>query len=106
MRALLHQRLGPVHRPDSAAYAGHSSGGQHPHQAIVRALSHRGIQIDHLDLRKRRELAEHLLGRVALQSFLAALDQLHHLAAHQIDARDDHAASLTGMPRLSSSSFN
>ena len=79
---------------------------QHPHQVVVRAAAHGGVEIDHLDLRKGGELAQHLVGAVAFQRLLAALDQLDHLAVHQVDAGNDHAVTRTGMPRLSSSSFS
>ena len=65
-----------------------------------------GIEIDHLDLGKGGELAQHLVGAVAFERLLAALDQLDDFAVHQVDAGNDHAVILTGMPRLSSSSLS
>jgi hypothetical protein len=107
VRALREQRLrarSTVRTPPPTR--AHGFRGQHAHQIVVRAAAHGGIQIDHLDFGEGGELAQHLLGAIALQRLLAALDQLDHLAVHQVDAGDDHAVTRTGMPRLSSSSFN
>src|ERR1039458_4315 len=104
-RALRPQRPGPRRRAHSAADARGGLRGQHADQAVVGAAAHGGVEIDHLDLRESGELAQHLLRGIAFQRLLPALNQLDHLAVHQIDARDNHAI-LTGMPRRASSSFN
>ena len=106
VRALLEQRLGAFDGAHAAADAADGLGGEHPHQFVIRAAADGGVEIDHLDLRESGELAQHFVRAIALQRLLAALDELHHLAVHQVDARDDHAATRTGMPRLSSSSFS
>ena len=76
-----------------------------PPQVAVRAAPHGGIEVDHLDLGEGGEAAQHLLRRIGFEGFLTALHQLHHFAVHEVYARENHA-SLTGMPRPSSSSFN
>jgi hypothetical protein len=89
-----------------SAYARYGTGRQHAHQVVVRAAAHGGIEVNYLNLGEGRELAQHFFRRIGFQGFLAALNQLHHLAFHQVDARQNHGATRTGMPRLSSSSFN
>ena len=56
--------------------------------------------------REGGELAQHFVGAVAFERLLAALDELDDFAVHQIDAGNDHAVVLTGMPRLSRSSLS
>ena len=109
VRALPDQRLRALDGAHAAAHARDGFRGQHAHDSVVRAAAHGGVEIDHLDFGKGGELAQHLVGGAALEGFLAALDQLHHFAVHQVDAGEDHVAlagRLTGMPRLASSSFN
>jgi hypothetical protein len=104
-RPLLDQGACPLHASHPAAHARRRPAGQHPHQFVVGAAAHGGVQVDDLNFGKRGEALEHGFGRIGLQDFLAALHQLHHLAAHQIDAGEYHAG-LTGMPRRSSSSLS
>jgi len=47
--------------------------GQKAHQISVRSAPDRGVEIDHLNLGKRGELAQHFLGRIACQRLLATL---------------------------------
>ena len=109
-RALLHECARPLDRAHAAPDAGRGPRRQHAYQAVVRAPTHGRVEIDHLDLGKRGELLQHGLGRIPLERLLAALDQLHHLAVHQVDAGNDHRHGspwvLTGIPRLASSSLS
>ena len=106
VRALLEQRARASTRAHAAADAAYGLRGQHAHQVVVRSAAHGGVEIDHLDFGEGGELAQHLVGAVAFERLLAALDQLDHFAVHQIDAGNDHAVTRTGMPRLSSSSLS
>ena len=64
--------------------------GEHFHQIVVGSAAHRGIQIDHLNLRKRGKFAQHFIRAVAFEGFLAALHELDDFAIHQIDTRNNH----------------
>ncbi len=103
-RALLDQFLRPFHGAHAAANARHGVGRQVLDDGVVGAASQRRIQVDHLDLGERGEPAQHLLRRPAFQRFLPALNELDHLAVHQVDARNDHAG-LTATPCLARYSF-
>ena len=64
-----------------------------PDDVIVRALAHGSIEIDHLNFGEGGELPEHRIGRVAFERLVTALDELHHLALHQVDAGNDHCGT-------------
>ncbi len=90
-RALLDQRSGPLDRTHAAADARHRlRRDQLRTSSSFDAAAHGGIQVDHLNLRKGRELAQHLERSVRLQRLLAALHKLHDFAVHQVDAGNDH----------------
>src|SRR5579871_777845 len=104
--ALLDQSTSALDRAHASTYPRGGFGRQHAYEIIVGAAAHGGIEVDHLNLRECGEAAQHLLGRIGLQSLLAALHQLDDFALHQVDAREDHAVFLTGTPCLSSSSLS
>src|SRR5262249_33413635 len=60
------------------------------------AVSHRGIQVDHLHDGKFPESFNPLREVVELESLALALYQLNDLAAHHVDGRNQHG-SLIGM---------
>src|SRR5581483_9368415 len=103
-RALSDQAARTIRSSDAAADAAARTGREQLDDRGVFALSHGGIQIDDLDFRESRELAQHLQGRISLQGFLATLDELDDLPAHEIDAGDDHF--LMGTPRAVRNSFS
>ena len=89
----------------AASHPALRASGEELDKAVIRALSHGRIEVDHLDLREGCETLEHLLGRVAFERLFTALDELDDLAAHQVDAGNDHMVVLTGMPCWSRNSF-
>ena len=103
--ALLYQRPRALGGAHSAADTAHRPRGQQLDQPVIRPSSEGGIEVDHLNLRKGGELLQHDQRRVAFERFFAALDKLHYLAVHQVDAREDQAVFLTGMPWRSSCSL-
>ena len=105
-RALLHQRAGALLGADAAADARSGAGSQQAHQVVVRAVADGGVEVDDLDFREGGEPAQHFERRIAFERLLAPLHELDDLAAHQVNARQDHAACLTGMPWRSSYSFS
>ena len=104
--ALFDESLRALDRAHAAADARGGARGQHADQRIVGAAAHGGVEIDHLNFGEGGEAAQHLFGGIAFQGLFAALDQLHHLAVHQVDTGEDHDVTRTGMPCLSSSSLS
>ena len=59
IRALFDQRARTLRRTNSASHARDGSPGHQFHQSIVRALAHRRVEIDHLNLWKGTKLLQH-----------------------------------------------
>ena len=74
MSALLHQLARAVGGPNSTADAATGARRQELHQVVVGSPADRRVEVNHLDLAKRREAFQHLGRSAALQSFIAALD--------------------------------
>src|SRR5712691_1323626 len=105
VRALLDKRTRPLDGAYAAADPAYRTRRQQLDQIVIRPAAESGVKIDHLNLRKCGELFEHDQRGVAFERLFAALDELHHLAVHQIDAGENHPLFLTGMPWRSSCSF-
>jgi len=63
-------------------------------------LAHGRVQVDHLDDGEAGETLEHLPRRFAFQGLFPALAELDDLAAHQVDAGNDHKRKLQQQRRL------
>src|SRR6478752_7071394 len=103
--SLLDQRPRTLDGAHSAADTANGPRSQQLHQSVIRAAADGRIEIDHLNLRKGGELFQHRQRRIAFERLLAALNELHNLAIHQIDTGENQGVFLTGMPWRSSCSF-
>ena len=77
-------------RADAAADAAGLLGADLPHQRLVGAPLHRGVEIDQLHLGERAEPVHPRLPVVGGQREALALDQLHHLAVTEVDGGYEH----------------
>ena len=83
---------GALDGPDAAADAARQLSGDDPDERQVVARSHRRVEIDDLDLRKRRETAHPAKHVVVPDGEPLALDQLDHGAALEVDGWNQHRA--------------
>jgi hypothetical protein len=91
--------LGPLDGADPAAHAALGLGAEAADQLEVVALAQRRIEVDDGDGTVAPEAAREAKHVAALEHLLPAATQLHRLAAHQIDARNDHCRTSTPRPR-------
>ena len=86
---------------DPAADAAGELRGDMPHQRIVGARAQGRVEVDQLHAREPLEPAHPGCDVVRRERRPLALDELHDLAALEIDGGDEHrrGQSLTGMPR-------
>jgi hypothetical protein len=68
-----HQFRRAVHGSHSASDSRYGARRQHFDKNLVGTPPHRGVEVDYLNLRERREFAQHLERCIAFERFIAAL---------------------------------
>jgi hypothetical protein len=61
-----------------------------PNEPVVAAGANRGVEVDQLQLRERREAADPRVEVGVFEGETLALDELNHFAAAEVDGGDEH----------------
>ena len=89
-RARLNHVLRAFGRADAAADAAGQLAGHTPHQVVVVAGAHRGVEVDELNQWEVLEAPHPPEDVRCLDGHLVPLDELDHLSAFEVDAGNEH----------------
>ena len=83
-------------RADAAADATRSRRADVPNERVVASGANRGVEVDQLQLRERREAADPRVEVGVFEGETLALDELNDFAAAEVDGGDEHGNRLDG----------